>query len=211
MGPKYILTYFSVTGRGETARTCFHLAGVEFTDNQLSWEEWTKQKTDGKRFPLGVLPTLEVDGEIIVQSKAINRFLAEEFNLYGSSNWDRVLIDQVSETIGELNDGFSNIKMDQSKDEETKNADIAAYFADDKTKQKFAFLICKLRSKNGSFFLGDKISFADIAHLVSYEYISMCHPAIADAYPELAALYKTTSEVEPIKKYLANRKHHPYL
>jgi len=210
MGPKYILNYFPLTGRAEPARMMFHFAGVEFTDNHIPMQEWPKHKSDDKRFPLGQMPTLEVDGEAICQGRAINRFLAEEFNLYGSSNWDRVFIDQVNETLGELNEGFAKIKFDKSKDEETKNAEIAAYFATDRTKQIFGFLNSKLRSKDGNYFLGEKISFADIVYFVAYEYIVACYPAVADEYPELAALHTSVSNVEPIKKYLSTRKHKPF-
>ena len=55
-----------------------------------------------KRFPLKQLPTLEVDGQTICQSKAIYRYLANEFELYGSSNMDKAIADQVCETLEEM-------------------------------------------------------------------------------------------------------------
>ena len=55
-----------------------------------------------KRFPLKQLPTLEVDGQIICQSNAIYRYLANEFELYGSSNMDKAIADQVCETVDEM-------------------------------------------------------------------------------------------------------------
>ena len=47
---KYTLNYFSSIGRAEPARLMFIVAGVEFTDNQLSDEEWDKVKNDSKFF-----------------------------------------------------------------------------------------------------------------------------------------------------------------
>ena len=54
------------------------------------------------RFPLGQMPTLEVDGQVIIQSFAIHRYLAEELGFYGESSWDRAIIDQIGETVNEL-------------------------------------------------------------------------------------------------------------
>ena len=48
--PEYTLNYFSSIGRAEPARLMFIVAGVEFTDNQLSDEEWEKVKNDSKFF-----------------------------------------------------------------------------------------------------------------------------------------------------------------
>ena len=39
------------------------------------------------------------DGTVICQSHAIVRYLAREFNLYGKTNKDRVIIDQELDTL----------------------------------------------------------------------------------------------------------------
>ena len=41
---KYTLFYFDARGRAETARMLFKLAGVEFTDERYSQENWPKVK-----------------------------------------------------------------------------------------------------------------------------------------------------------------------
>lgn len=47
--PFYKLTYFEGgRGRAEPSRMMFHLAGVEFTDERLSLEEWIQGKSAGK-------------------------------------------------------------------------------------------------------------------------------------------------------------------
>ena len=60
----YILNYFPLAVRGETARFLFHVADVEFTDNRITIDEWGKVKDDAKRFPLAQMPTLEVDNQV---------------------------------------------------------------------------------------------------------------------------------------------------
>ena len=64
------------------------------------------------------MPTLEVDGKVICQSAAIYRYLANEFNLYGSSNMDRVLVDQVCETLSEILAEIVKILFSQDSAEE---------------------------------------------------------------------------------------------
>lgn len=50
-------------------------------------------------FPLGQVPTLEIDDELITESHTIVRHLAREFDLYGSTNKDKVIIDQVLDIL----------------------------------------------------------------------------------------------------------------
>ena len=45
---KYTLNYFSFAGRAETVRLLFHAAGVEFTDNRMTLEQWQENKPDCK-------------------------------------------------------------------------------------------------------------------------------------------------------------------
>ena len=64
------------------------------------------------------MPTLEVDGKVICQSAAIYRYLANEFNLYGSSNMDRAVVDQVCEILSEIFAEIVKIFFSQDSPEE---------------------------------------------------------------------------------------------
>jgi len=48
MAPKYVLIYFDVRGRAEATRLLFKVAGVEFEDRRMTFEEWGKQKEQWK-------------------------------------------------------------------------------------------------------------------------------------------------------------------
>lgn len=65
------------------------------------------------------MPTLQVDGKAICQSYAIFRFLANELELYGSSNLDKAMADQVTETLHEIFTDVMQI-MNISKEPEEK-------------------------------------------------------------------------------------------
>lgn len=80
-----------------SSHTCLwraHNSGINFEDFRYSFTlvdgnyvrpEFNADKAAGK-FKFGQVPTLEVDGVQIVQSKAIERFVAREIGLLNGSN-----------------------------------------------------------------------------------------------------------------------------
>uniref|UniRef100_A0A914Y0T4 glutathione transferase n=1 Tax=Panagrolaimus superbus TaxID=310955 RepID=A0A914Y0T4_9BILA len=75
---QYKVSYFDIRGLGETPRMILHYAGVEFEDNRITFDQWSDLKS---KTPTGKLPILEVDGKQLVESGAINRFLASKYGL----------------------------------------------------------------------------------------------------------------------------------
>ena len=69
---KVKLSYFDFQGgRGEPARIALSIGGVAFEDDRVPPADWLRRKADT---PFGALPVLEVDGQIVAQSNAINRY-----------------------------------------------------------------------------------------------------------------------------------------
>lgn len=54
----------------------FALAEVPYEDIVVQLEDWPKVKPT---LPLGQVPILDVDGNVLVQSEAIGRYVAREF------------------------------------------------------------------------------------------------------------------------------------
>ena len=52
--------------------------------------------------PLGQLPVLEFDGEVLSQSLTIARFLAKEFGLAGKTNLEQAQADMVIDSGNDL-------------------------------------------------------------------------------------------------------------
>jgi glutathione S-transferase len=77
---QYKLIYFNGRGRAEPARLIFAYAGVNYNDHRLEGAEWPALKS---KTPFGQLPILDIDnGKVVLsQSKAIARYLGNEFNL----------------------------------------------------------------------------------------------------------------------------------
>jgi len=77
---QYKLVYFNGRGRAEPSRLIFEYAGVKYTDHRIEGADWPGLKS---KTPFGQLPILDIDnGKVILsQSKAIARYLGNEFNL----------------------------------------------------------------------------------------------------------------------------------
>ena len=73
-----------------------------------------------RRFPLGQMPTLEIDNKVICHSMSICRYLATEFGLYGANSQEQAIIDQICETLNDMTNELANINYRMGYDEETK-------------------------------------------------------------------------------------------
>jgi glutathione S-transferase len=78
--PAMTLTYFDIpTSRGEECRLALFLAGVDFTDERLTREQWQMRKATT---PYGALPVLKVEGHRpIAQSNAILHLVGRLYGL----------------------------------------------------------------------------------------------------------------------------------
>ena len=56
--------------------------------------------------PFGQLPVLEVDGDMIGQSMAIARFLANQYGIAGSSNLVKAQVDEVVDVMNDVQDAM---------------------------------------------------------------------------------------------------------
>ncbi|KAE9548757.1 hypothetical protein FO519_008030 [Halicephalobus sp. NKZ332] len=92
----YKLYYFDVKFLAEPARMILHAAGQDFEDitwPMAEWEEWKKKS------PTGKAPWLEVDGHVIPESTAINRFLGNRFGFSGKDDLEKALVDSTADFV----------------------------------------------------------------------------------------------------------------
>ena len=100
--PKLKLTYFDFHGgRGEPARLALSIGGIPFEDDRVAPSDWPARKADT---PFGALPVLEVDGQALAQSNAINRYVGTLTDFYPSDAWQAAaLCDEVMEAVEDIN------------------------------------------------------------------------------------------------------------
>jgi glutathione S-transferase len=97
---KIVLTYFDFDGsRGEAARLAMHLAGVPFEDKRIPRNDWAALRD---QYPFQALPVLEVDGRMIAQSNAINRYVGKLTGLYPKDDWQAAIVDEVMDAVEDI-------------------------------------------------------------------------------------------------------------
>lgn len=91
------LSYFDFDGgRGETARLAFRLGNIDFEDHRIPIADWPTSKT---QYPFHQVPVLEVDGCVLTQSNAINRYIGKLTGLYPGDNWQAALCDEAMDAV----------------------------------------------------------------------------------------------------------------
>jgi glutathione S-transferase len=214
------LTYFNGRGLAETSRFLLAVAGVQYEDFRypltvLDWstfkmvrEEFDQDKAQGKLSrSMNKLPTLEVDGNLIFQSKAIERYLANRFGLMGSDPFEAAFIDSICETIRDLKDGYQKVKSAGT---------VTTYFSE--TLPQLLLTLNNIIKSNhlyntDLFVIGDKLSLADI---VVFQFLTDYFDNkedVARAYENCEVLSKVVAnvgELDTVKKWLATRPQTPF-
>lgn len=174
--PTYELVYFDIRGLAEVTRWLFKVSKTEFTDTRLSLSfgtpgdfstiirpEFDEMKSSGALdVSLGKVPLLIVDGTSkIAQSKAVERYIAKEVGLMGSTAIEAAQIDQLTETIRDIKDAYNAAK--RTDGEEAKKAAIDKFFSEG-LPEWLGKVEKSVPPGSGPFLVGDKISYADLAY-----------------------------------------------
>jgi len=94
------LTYFDFDGgRGEVARLALHIGGLPFEDRRIAFKDWDAHRD---ATPFRALPVLEVDGQVVAQSNAINRYVGKLAGLYPKDDWQALRCDEVMDAVEDL-------------------------------------------------------------------------------------------------------------
>lgn len=200
------LTYFDFDGgRGEVVRLILSMAGIEFTDIRVNFQQFGELKPD---LPLGSLPTLEVDGVKYTQANSMARYFGKQAGLYPEDPWQAFLCDEVMDIIEDIGNAlYSTMGL---KGEELKEARIKVTKGPLTTGLKL--LEKRLNSTGGMYMLGEDFSIAD---LKVYEILSMLTSGRIDhiptdfpdkAAPKLAGHIKKVLNHPGVKAYYENRK-----
>lgn len=167
MSPTAPLTfqYFKIRGRGELCRLLLAAAGAPYIDERLSHadhkpmydpllEQWTEVRGDVNRFPVNALPNLIVDGVVIPQSHAINRFIAREYGMMGDTSIEAALIDALADTIIDQRQEWLMAQTDEEK---------VVFIKTELPKQYSLLEAYAKRHGDGQHFVGSSLSLADVS------------------------------------------------
>jgi len=166
------LSYFDFpVGRGEECRLALHVAGVEFHDDRISFDDWPTKKTS---MPYGAVPVLNIEGKpSLAQSNAILGLIGQRHDLLPDDHFDAALhiaimnfVEELSMRIGET------IPLAEDKKEAARKTIIEGFL------KEWASKIDE--QIKGPYVGGDKISVADIKLFVL---VSMFKQNILDYIP----------------------------
>ena len=134
------LTYFDVRGLAETSRLILAYNNVEYEDfryplkvNDWKTHDMTKvefdlAKTNGElKRSMNKVPFLEVEGQVICQSKAIERYLGRTLGMMGSTELEGAMVDSICEVVRDVKDMYQGIRR---LPEEEKKEGMVKWFAE---------------------------------------------------------------------------------
>jgi len=148
---------------------------------------------------------LEVDGKMLPETQAIQGYLAREFNLAGTNSWESALVNVVAEMISDLKKPFSD-KVFFEKDEAKKAESTKTYF-EETAPPMFKRLEERLKANGDGdgYFVGNKISLADIIFFNGMDNVLKVKATALDDYPKLKALRGRVAALKEVAAYLEKR------
>eukprot|EP01134_Creolimax_fragrantissima_P000930 CFRG0930T1 len=201
MSPSIKVTYFDAKGRAEPARVAFAYGGIEFTDHRMEPKDWPEIKA---KTPFGMVPVVEVEGQVYAEGYAILRYAGKLSGLYPEDPLQALRVDEV---ISVIENSFMSVlgRSILITDEAEKKAERERIASDVlppilKVLDEYA---------KGGYFVEDKLTIADIA---MYEFTVLC-AFLSDLPNDLFEKYSNIKSVaehcknDPkLKEYYANRK-----
>ena len=195
------LTYFGMRGRAEITRLILSHANVKFTDSRLTNEEFAQVKP---LLPYGSMPVLEYKGEVICESMAIAKFLAEECGLAGKNNLEGA---QACEIALAINGMFEDLVKLMFAKEDEKEAAQKKLFGET-LPLKLGQLETRLTQRGGQFFAGNTVTWADLMLVMVSDNLKspvLGAAAVLNKFPRLSGLYERVSSLPNIKAWKGSR------
>lgn len=220
--PGFKLTYFNIAGAAEKVRLAFHLNGIPFEDERLSFDEWKVRKPTTK---FGQVPMLTLeDGSEMAQSVAMMQYIGRLNPSSGSYPTDPLAAMRVDEMIGLAQDfdktilpslylaimptafGF-DADYPKTPEGQARIKAVREDFVANKLPTLLSFIVRALE-QTGAFLCGDKPTIADCYVFANMKQITRGHMdhipvTCLDDYPVIQAYMARFAAVPSIAAYLA--------
>jgi len=198
-----------VRGRAEIPRLLLIYSGTKFEDIKISKgpgkDQWPAMK---EKMPTGVMPVLEVDGKKLCQSTAIARYVARECGLAGKNSWDMARADMMVEGVYDMWGHLKAVYLPKlDGDKKTSDEKWAQMVSPNGTVKPFLdFNTRFLKENGGQYFVGDSLTYADIAVAEMMSELEDCFcQNILDNYPELKAFKEKILSLPKLKEHVSQR------
>ncbi|VDN58895.1 unnamed protein product [Dracunculus medinensis] len=203
-----ILYGINCRGRTECLRLMFVLSGRKFVDRRITLVEWKEIKIK-ENFPSNaMLPVLKLamESQPIIGAIEIGRYLATNLGFYGSSQDEKLEIDQIIDDLEKLHVAVAPVIRTTL----TKNFDKRREYWQIFKENYLTDYLKKFEAKLGQriFFVGNKISWADMAVADVLSAFTTCFDTfLLNSYPTLKAHALRIEGLPNIRTYVAQRPH----
>ena len=213
--PTYRMCYFNGRGLAETSRLLFAIADVDYTDYRypleiLDWktynfvrEEFDADKANNKLVKsLNKVPFLEIDGEVLCQSKAIERYLARRFKMMGDDEVQAARIDSICECVRDFKTEYQTVRK---LPEDERELGMKKWFEET--------LPARLASlehlvEEGGYAVGSKLSLADV---VLFSFLTQFFDnkegsrSAFETTTNIRSVVETVEKMESVQNWLSSR------
>jgi len=151
--------------RAEVARISLFKGDIKFDDIRVNGEDFKYIKEHGKMkdgtlVPFRQLPILVVEGETIAQTGAIARICGKMSGLYPEEIIEAGKVDQIIDTATDIN---VLLRPSMRESDPVKRKAMRVELAQNDLPEYFGYLENILADNKSHWFVGDKMSIADIA------------------------------------------------
>ena len=195
------LTYFGARGRAEISRLILTQGGVEFDDIRLNGEEFGQVKP---LLPYGSVPILEFKGEVICESMAIAKLLAEECGLAGKNNLEGAQACEIALALNGILDAIYGVMFAK----EAERPAILKKLLGETLPLKLGQLETRLTQRGGQFFAGNTVTWADLMLVMVSDNLKspvLGAAAVLNKFPRLCNLIERINNLPNIKAFKAAR------
>jgi len=195
---EYQLVYFRIRGRAEVPRLILEEAGMAYTSVGIGDDDMKVLKVSGQ-LAFGQVPLLKHGDFNLVQSNAIIRYLGRQFNRYGSNARQRAQIDVILDGAEDLRSKYLKLIY---VDEASANSKSVYFENVAKVWLKFFEELLIKNNDGRSFFVGDKLSVADLSVYEEVDKHSRLFPDVLAGYPRLNGHKARIEAIPNIAAYL---------
>ena len=210
MSQEYELIYWPIRGLGAMCRVALVYSGIPFKDSRTAtWyaEEGSERPALTEANALMNLPCLKLpSGESIAQTQAILRYIARNGSLKPQTETDNIRVDQVMETLVDMNAEWLKMVYGENAKENT-----AGFFAE--TVPYYYGALEQFAVKNNTSFLASNYpTIADLWHAEKMAGLEKLKGGLewAAAFPQLVAIYKKIMALPQLQAYFEAERAVPF-
>ncbi|XP_055964968.1 glutathione S-transferase-like [Sorex fumeus] len=192
------LHYFNGRGRMETIRWLLAAAGVEFEEQLFETREEFEKLIQGGALMYEQVPMVEIDGMNLVETRAILRYIAAKYDLYGKNRKEQAWIDMYVEGLKDLSDMIMFLPLSLPEEKEMN----LQYVLDRATQRFFPVYEKALGNHGQDFLVGNRLSWADVQLLEVILMAEECKASVLAGFPLLQEFKARISCVPTINKFL---------